>query len=291
MDNQTTAPVEQSEQQQPVATENTQATAETTVLTEQPAQQTETKQYNFKDLIPESFKEEKSLQNFNNMEDFVKSYLHAQKMVGANKIPVPNKYATEDDWKEVYDKLGRPETPDGYKYSFKEDEVDPNQLKSFNETAHKIGLLPQQAEALIKYYNDMNVAQNEGLEKKADEIQFQVETELKNEYGPKFNKVMEDAKALASNTLGSDFLNNTILKDGSRLGDNPQIIKMFVGLSEKLSEDQLVQGDSIGYMTASQIEKEIAELTEEGSPYWNKGHPNHKKTVDEVFKLRQQLNA
>lgn len=287
MESQTTAPEVQSEQQQPVATENTQAT----VLTEQPAQQTETKQYNFKDLIPESFKEEKSLQNFNNMEDFVKSYLHAQKMVGANKIPVPNKYATEDDWKEVYDKLGRPETPDGYKYSFKQDEVDPNQLKTFNETAHKIGLLPQQAEALIKYYNDMNVTQNERLEQKADEIQFQVETELKNEYGPKYNKVMEDAKTLANNTLGKDFLNNTILRDGSRLGDNPSIIKMFVGLSEKLSEDQLVQGDTIGYMTASQIEKEIAELTEEGSPYWNKGHPNHKKVVDEVFKLRQQLNA
>ena len=285
MENQTTAPQEQSEQQQPVATENTQATAEVQQEVSAPVET------NFKDLIPESFKEEKSLQNFNNMEDFVKSYLHAQKMVGANKIPVPTKYATEEDWQEVYNKLGRPETPDDYKYSFKEDEVNLDQLKNFNETAHKIGLLPQQAEQLIKYYNDMNNQQNQSLEEKADEIQFKVEQDLKTEYGPKYNKVMEDAKSLASNTLGEDFLNNTILKDGSRLGDNPNIIKMFVGLSEKLSEDQLVQGDSVGYMTASQIEKEISELTGEGSPYWNKSHPNHKKTVDEVFELRKQLNG
>ena len=277
MENQTTAPVEQSGQTETVVQETN--TPETTTQT------------NFQDLIPESFKEEKSLQNFNNMEDFVKSYLHAQKLVGSNKIPVPNKHATEDDWKEVYDKLGRPESPDGYKYSFKEDEVNQDQLKAFNQTAHKIGLLPQQAEALIKYYNDMNTQENASLEEKADEIQFKVEQTLKEEYGPKYNKLIEDAKVLASNTLGEDFLNSTILKDGSRLGDNPQIIKMFVDLSEKLSEDQLVQGDGVGYMTASQLEKEIEALTEEGSPYWNKQHPNHKKAVQEVYKLREQLNG
>ena len=284
MDNQTTAPVEQSGQTETVVQE-TNAPETTTQNNEA------TTQANFQDLIPESFKEEKSLQNFNNMEDFVKSYLHAQKLVGANKIPVPNKYATEDDWKEVYDKLGRPESPDGYKYSFKEDEVNQDQLKAFNQTAHKIGLLPQQAEALIKYYNDMNTQENASLEEKADEIQFKVEQSLKEEYGPKYNKLIEDAKVLASNTLGEDFLNSTILKDGSRLGDNPQVIKMFVDLSEKLSEDQLVQGDGVGYMTASQIEKEIDALTEEGSPYWNKQHPNHKKAVQEVYKLREQLNG
>ncbi len=38
-------------------------------------------------------------------------------------------------------------------------------------------------------------------------------------------------------------------------------------------------------------EKEIAELTEDGSPYWQKTHPNHAKTVDRVFKLREQLNG
>ena len=42
---------------------------------------------------------------------------------------------------------------------------------------------------------------------------------------------------------------------------------------------------------SKEIEKEISELTEDGSPYWNKTHPNHKKTVDQVFKLREQLNG
>ena len=44
-------------------------------------------------------------------------------------------------------------------------------------------------------------------------------------------------------------------------------------------------------MTAKDIEKEIASLTEEGSAYWDKQHINHEKSVDEVYKLRQTLNG
>ena len=114
MENQTTEQPAQSEQPT-VVQNNTEATAEVnTVLTNQEPV-TETKETNFKDLIPESFKEEKSLENFNNMEDFVKSYLHAQKLVGADKIPVPNKHATDEDWNEVFKKLGAPSNPEDYK--------------------------------------------------------------------------------------------------------------------------------------------------------------------------------
>ena len=36
------------------------------------------------------------------MEDLLKSYKHAQSLVGADKIPVPNKHATDEDWNEVF---------------------------------------------------------------------------------------------------------------------------------------------------------------------------------------------
>ena len=280
MDNQTTAPEVQSEQPTAVVQETTEATAEVS-----------NQEVNFKDLIPESFREEKSLQNFNNMEDLVKSYLHAQKLVGADKIPVPNKHATEEDWKEVFKRLGAPEHPDGYKYSFKENEIHPEQLKAFNQTAHKLGLLPQQAESLIKFYNEMNTNQMQSLESNAEQTQMQTEAELKKEFGPQYAKRLDQAKRLATSTLGEDFLNNTLLQDGSRLGDNLSVIKAFSNLADKLSEDEIVKGDGIGYMTASEIQKQIEELTQEGSAYWQKSHPNHKRAVDEVYKLREQLNG
>ena len=294
MENQTTAPVEQSEQpkdvaQQPEATPEVKDTVLAEPTTEQKTE--EPTVINFKDLIPEDYKDEKSLQNFSTMDDIVKSYLSAQKLVGANKVAIPNKMATDEDWDEVYKKLGRPDKPDDYKYSFKDDEINQDQLKSFNETAHRIGLLPKQAERIIKFYNELNEQQQADQSKVFEEKQVEAMSNLKKEFGPTYNKRLDQAKKLATETLGTEMLNNTILKDGSRLGDNVSVIKAFSMLADKLSEDEIIKGEGTGYVTASEIEKEISELTEEGSPYWNKTHPNHKKTVDQVFKLREQLNG
>jgi len=280
MENQTTAPQEQSEQSTEVVQNNT---ATTEVV--------ENQETNFKDLIPESFKEEKALDNFNNMEDFVKSYLHAQKLVGADKIPVPNKHATDEDWNEVFKRLGAPQNPDDYKYNIKDQELDQTQVKEFNKAAHQLGLLPKQAEGLIKFYNEMNTNNAASQEEAAAQAQLQTETKLKEEFGPQFAKRLDQAKKLAVNSLGSDFLENTYLKDGSRLGDNIKVIKAFSELADKLSEDEIIKGDGSDYMTAKDIEKEINELTQEGSAYWNKTHPNHQKAVQEVLKLREMLNG
>ena len=84
---------------------------------------------------------------------------------------------------------------------------------------------------------------------------------------------------------------NTFLKDGSRLGDNLNVIKAFSGLADKLSEDEIVKGEGHDYQTASDIEKEINSLTQEGSAYWSNQHPNHNKAVQEVLKLREMLNG
>ena len=45
-------------------------------------------------------------------------------LVGADKIPVPNKHSTEEDWNEVFKKLGDPNNPEDYKYDFKDQEMD-----------------------------------------------------------------------------------------------------------------------------------------------------------------------
>ena len=280
MENQTTAPEVQSEQPIDVVQDNT---ATTEAVSNQ--------EINFKDLIPEEFKEDKSLSNFNNMEDLLKSYKHAQSLVGADKIPVPNKHATEEDWNEVFKRLGAPDKPEDYKYDIKDQELDSNQVSEFNKTAHQLGLLPKQAEGLIKFYNEMNGNMAASEEDAAAQAQLVTETELKKEFGPQFSKRLDQAKKLAVNSLGSEFLENTFLKDGSRLGDNIKVIKAFSELAEKLSEDEIIKGDGTEYMTAKDIEKEINELTQEGSAYWSKTHPNHNKAVQEVLKLREMLNG
>ena len=279
---------------QPEATQTT-----TTLTAEQPPAATATETVtptqetavDFKTLIPEEYREEKSLQNFNKMDDFVKSYLHSQKLVGLDKIPVPNKHATDEDWKEVYKKLGSPDTAEAYKYSLPEGHAVPEDtLKSFSEEAAKLGLLPNQADGIMKYYNDIiNNGMNDQTAK-ADEARAKSEQELRSEFGSTYDNKLTGAKNLAVATLGSEFLTNTTLADGSKLGDNPQLVKAFAQLSEKLSEDDIVKGDSPSYLTTNEIQKQINSIQQPGSAYWDKHHPSHSDAVSEVQSLIRKKN-
>jgi len=252
-------------------------------------QQEQVKEVDFKSLIPAEYKEEKALQNFQDMKGFVKSYLHSQKLVGADKIPVPNKHATDEDWNEVYTRLGKPESPDGYKFNLPKDnnKLDDNSLKAFSEQAHKLGLLPHQADGIIKYYNELANAAEVDTNSKAETSRLQAEEALRKEFGPAYNNKLNAAKNLASATLGSDFLSNTVLKDGSKLGDNPTVVKAFADLAGKLSEDTIVKGDSPSYMTVKEIDQQLDKIRQPGSAYWDKTHPNHNAAVQEAYKLQE----
>ena len=212
-------------------------------------------------------------------------------MVGLDKIPVPNKHATDEDWKEVYKKLGSPDTAEAYKYSLPEGHAVPEDtLKSFSEEAVKLGLLPNQADGIMKYYNEVI---NQGVNEqniKSEEARSASEVDLRKEFGSTYDNKITGAKNLATATLGADFLNTTMLADGSKLGDNPQIVKAFANLSEKLSEDDIVKGDTPDYLTTNDITKQIGALQQPGSAYWDKKHPAHSVAVEEVAALIRKKN-
>ena len=273
-------------EQQPIQPDvQTTTTLASDITTEQP------KEVDFQSLIPEAYKEEKSLQNFANMDDFVKSYLHSQKLVGSEKINVPNKYATDEDWKDVYKKLGTPENADDYKYDLPEDHrIEDDVLKNFSGEAVKLGLLPHQAQGIMKYYNDVI---NKGMDDQTAQIkvsQEESEKELRKEYGATFDRQIQSAKNLAHSTLGKEFITETLLQDGSRLGDNPTVIKAFVNLANKLSEDTMVKGAQVPYLTVPEINKQITSLQQPGSAYWDKRNPGHADAVEEVAALIRKKN-
>ena len=263
----------------------------TTTLTSDQTTTEQPKEVDFQSLIPEAYKEEKSLHNFSNMDDFVKSYLHSQKLVGADKIAIPNKYSTDEDWKEVYKKLGTPETGEGYKYKLPEDhKIEDDTLKSFSNEAAKLGLLPNQANGVMNYYNEII---KQGLSDQAAQqktAQDEAVVELRKEFGASYQKEIQSAKNLVHATLGKEFIDNSLLQDGTRLGDNPTVIKAFAKLANKLSEDDIVKGDVPSYLTTSEINKQISALQQPGSAYWDKKHLSHNDAVAEVQALLRKKN-
>jgi len=260
------------------------------VLSGDPKTETPQTNVDWKASLSDEVRSDKSLENIKDIEGLAKSYVHAQKMVGADKIPVPNKYATEKDWDAVYEKLGRPKTSDGYKFDLPQDkQVDEASLKEFSTQAHKLGLLPGQAQGMVQFYNDMTAKSLQDADSKALAARENSTKELKQEWGQAFDQKVSQAATLAK-SVGATELLNANLADGTKLGDHPVMIKAFAELANKMGEDSIVQASGPTYLTPSQIDKQIGELTQTGSAYWDKNHPNHADAVQEVLALRDKKN-
>ena len=260
------------------------------VLSGDPKTETPETSTDWKVNLSDDVKADKSLENIKDINALAKSYIHAQKMVGSDKIPVPNKYATEDDWNAVYEKLGRPKTADGYKFDLPQDkQVDEVSLKEFSSQAHKLGLLPGQAQGMVKFYNEITAKSLQDADSKALAARETSTKELKQEWGQAFDQKVSQAATLAK-SVGATELLDTNLADGTKLGDHPVMIKAFAELANKMGEDSIVQASGPTYLTPNQIEKQIGELTQTDSAYWDKNHPNHQASVDEVLALREKKN-
>jgi len=82
------------------------------------------------------------------------------------------------------------------------------------------------------------------------------------------------------------------LSNGTRLGDHPEIIKGFAKIAGMMQEDKIVATESENAQSVNNIEEEISSIVNDRQgPYWNKGHPDHDKMVQQVYTLREMLNA
>ena len=243
--------------------------------------------------LPEEIKGHSSLETIKDVGALAKSYLHAQALVGADKIALPGKHSTKDDWDRVYASLGRPDEPSGYNLEVGEAPgVDEEMVKWYTSAVHEAGLSERQAQALISGYVDQT---NSRSQHHNDVLQGQrnaAETELKKEWGNAYDQRLGYAKTVLGN-FGTDELADVQLADGSLLGDNPSIVRMLakVGqfLSEKTGEDMALGEKTSGILAPEQLARKLREITDLESPYWAKKHPEHDWYVAEAQRLREML--
>ena len=193
----------------------------------------------------------------------------------------------------AYTKLGRPESPDKYSFDVKSDVVtmDEGAIKSFAEQSHKLGLNNKQAAGILDFYKNNMEGSAQQAKIDTETAQSQAEQELRQEWGRDFDGKVKQAGALAKANINPEILDMT-LSNGIRLGDHPEIIKGFAKIAGMMSEDKIVATESENVNTVTDIESEISAITNDtNGPYWNKQHPDHDKIVQQVYTLREMLNA
>ena len=278
-----------------------QTTTETVTPTTQPTTETKpevtttttTTTSSWKDSISEAYRNDPNIEKFTEIDALAKSYINATKMIGQDKVVIPTNNSTEEHWDEVYAKLGRPESADKYALDAKSEVVnlDETAIKSFAEQSHKLGLNNKQAQGILEFYkNNMEgTAQQSKID--TETAQAQAEQQLRQEWGRDFEGKVKQAGALAKANINPEVLDMT-LQNGTRLGDHPEIIKGFAKIAGMMQEDKIVATESENAQSVNNIEEEISSIVNDrNGPYWNKQHPDHDKIVQQVYTLREMLNA
>lgn len=268
-------------------------TKQTTTDTPQTIEQPSTVAKSWKETISEEFRNDPNISKFTEIDALAKSYINATRMIGQDKVAVPNENSTDDQWNEVYSKLGRPESADKYKLEVKSETapLDESAIKQFAENAHQLGLNNKQAQGILEFYKNSMEGSIQQARVDTETAQANAEQELRKEWGRSYDENIKKAGAIAKANMSEDILNME-LKDGTRVGDHPAVIKGFANIANLMSEDKLVSTESENVDKGTDYEAEISKIVNDrDGPYWNKGHPDHDKVVQQVFTMRTMLNG
>ena len=286
--------------QETVPVEKTQPSTETVKPTTQETKQEattsttqSTTQSTWKDSISEEYRKDPNIEKFTEADALAKSYINAVKMIGQDKIAIPNNNSTDEAWNEVYDKLGRPESAEKYSLDVKSEAVkfDDTAIKSFAEQSHKLGLNNKQAQGILEFYKNNMEGTAQQAKIDIETAQAQSEQELRQEWGRDFEAKVKQAGALAKANMDAKVLDMP-LQDGRRLGDHPEIIRGFAKIASMMQEDKIVATESENVNTTKDLESEISGImNDKNHPYHIKGHPDHDKSVQQMLTLREMLDA
>ncbi len=255
----------------------------------------------WRDSLPQEIRGEKSFDVFKGEKweevgpVMAKSYLEGQKKFG-NAIWMPKEDATREEkrkfYTDIYNKLGRPEKPDGYKYDkpffvSPDIEWDSGMEKEFLGVAHKIGLNSQQVQELVNWQGKWMENRASGARKQAEETM----NALKKEWGSDYNNKMELGFRLLSNREGELDFNGEELVDfvnQTKIGNHPVFIKFISAIAPYFAEAGYIDGRIAGQMSADDYEKKIvAMMGDKTHPLNDLSHPGHNAAVEEYTRLQQ----
>jgi len=247
--------------------------------------------------LSEELQRDPSIAHIPDVQTMAQSYVNAQRMVGADKIAIPGTHGTDEEWNQVYSKLGRPEAPEGYELEMNNvpDGMDanPELVGWFQQTAHKVGLTPQQAQTLADEYNEMAGVADQSPDDVAMEAEAREQEgirELQKEYGKAFDNKLGIAKAVLQEH-GGDGLLELKLEDGRPLGSHPDLVRTFANIGDmmraKLGEDSIKAPKSDGAITPDDAQRELVKIEAPGGPYWDRNHPGHAAAVTDALRLRE----
>lgn len=195
------------------------------------------------------------------------SYKNLEKLRGVPedkliKIPIEE---DAEGWGKVFDKLGRPESKDGYNVDSPEGvELDADRVNWFKDIAHKNGLnnkqYAQMVKATLEYENQIISRHKEQIEQQK---QASID-KLKDDWGSGYDERRHLAERGLAQYLDDSESEKAVAALQEAFGHG-EVIRMFAKIGEKIGEDKIpwTDGDTPFGYTKEQAIADIASLKSE----------------------------
>lgn len=236
----------------------------------------------FKDSLPDAFKEDKAFDKFNSLGDMAKSYKELSSLIGKKTTDL-----SEEELVSLDKTFGVPEEASGYELLQDEDNVIDSEALA--NTLKDLKIPKKLAPGIADYFKKALLEGNKLKEEDSIEtIRSQQEdtiTLLKQEFGLDFDKKANLARTAIKHEPNGDQLMEKLDKAG--LGNDVDIIKMFIKKGESLIEDKII-GKDVGVfgISPSEAPQKIAEFRKEHHKALNSNSdPRHDWAIEELNKL------
>ena len=256
--------------------DDTTADKQNTEITKEPSALPE----NWKDWIPEDIRDTPVITDTKDITSLAKRLVDSQNMI-SKSMKLPEDGDTTG-WDDVYKKLGRPESVDGYTVEIPEAIKEHRNEKmevSFKDAALKIGLNPSQAKVMTDwYYGQLG----EQLISQA-EVAKDAVSQLKHNWGTAFDERLGIAERVID-----QFGNGAVSSDAIK--DNAPLIELIYNMGKNLLEGKTEGAGGLGTLTMSPKEA-LAKINalnrdkEFMDAHGNRKNPGHQGAVDEMTSL------
>ena len=248
---------------------------------------------NFRGAMSEEHATHASLADYQDIDSFGKSFINAQKMVGADKLPMPQKDWGKEEWADFNKKIGMPVDPKGYELPTHESSTDADR-EWFESVAHdKLMLSKKQANDLWNEMNTRNAGVIEQFQTKNKNALVEGNKALREEWGVNYDKMVEATNKGLQRMDEDGRFRNWMKQTG--LNQQPEMLRFANKVAQLFNEDQ-APGDTRLPMPMSQeqIQGQINKIYSEAAadpkhPLMNKKDPAHNDIVKKLTGLTEKL--
>lgn len=242
-------------------------------------------QADWKKSLGDDFEGLETLDKFKDLKELAKGYVHAEKLIGREKIPMPE---TDEEIAAVMKRLGAPETVEEYGLELPKETSEQyramfqGDLDWFGTSALKHNLTRAQVKGLFEDYVEYQNGNLKLLNEATGKAKNEALVILQKEHGDNLQAVLGNA-AHVLNTFGDESLKTTL--DETGLGNHTALVRFLNKVHPFIAEE--VSLDKAPAQTLAQLDEELNGALNDPA-YLDKSKAGHKQAVEKVKKLMKE---